>query len=61
MDILSILILLVCIGFGLYLLQLIPMDGTIKQIIIAVAIFLVVIYLLQNLGVFHFGYIGQRH
>lgn len=48
-DILSIIIVLVVIGFGLWLLEQIPIDGTVKKIIIGVAIFLIIIWVLQSL------------
>lgn len=38
-GIISILILLVVIGFGMWLLEQVPMDGTVKKIIMGVAIF----------------------
>ena len=50
MEILSILIVLVMLGFGLWLLEQIPMQGTVKKVIIGVAIFLIVVWVLQNLG-----------
>lgn len=50
-DVLSIIVLLVIIGFGLWLLEQIPMDATVKKVIIGVAIFLVIIWVLQSLGI----------
>jgi len=49
----SILVLLLVLGVCLYLVELIPMDGTIKQIIRVVAILFAVLYLLQVLGIWH--------
>jgi hypothetical protein len=46
----SIIISLVVIGLLLYLVDLIPMDGTIKQIIRVIVIIAVVIWLLQAFG-----------
>jgi len=60
MDILSLLITLIVFGVLLYIVTLIPMDGTVRQIIIAVAVLCIVVWLLQNLGIFHLGYIGTR-
>lgn len=55
-QIISILVSLVVVGLVLYLVDLIPMDGTIKQIIRVIVIILVVIWLLQS-----FGFIGSVH
>lgn len=49
MDLLSLLIVLIVVGVALYLVQLIPMDARIKQIIIVLAILFVVIWLLRAL------------
>lgn len=49
MPLLSILILLIVLGVVLYLVQLIPMDSTVKQIVLVLAIAIIVIYLLQIL------------
>ncbi len=46
----SIIILLILIGAGLYLLQLVPIDQTIKTIIYVVVIVGVVIYVLTHLS-----------
>jgi VIT1/CCC1 family predicted Fe2+/Mn2+ transporter len=46
----SIIVTLIVIGLLLYLIGLIPMDGTIKQIIRVVVIIAVVIWLLQSFG-----------
>lgn len=43
----SIIIALVILGIGLYLLNLIPMDATIKQIIRVVVILFAVLYVLS--------------
>jgi hypothetical protein len=49
-SIISIIVTLVVIGLVLYLIDLIPMDGTIKQIIRLIVIICVVIWLLQAFG-----------
>ena len=49
----TILITLVILGVCLYLVELIPMDGTIKQIIRVVAVLFVVLYLLQAFGIWN--------
>lgn len=49
-SIISIIVLLVIVGFGLWLLEQVPMDGTVKRIIIGLAILLVVLWVLQEIG-----------
>ena len=46
----GIIVTLVVIGLLLYLVELIPMDGTIKQIIRIIVIIAVVIWLLEAFG-----------
>ena len=46
-GLISIIVTLVVIGLVLYLIELIPMDGTIKQIIRLIIIICVVVWLLQ--------------
>jgi hypothetical protein len=53
-GLISIIVTLVVIGLVLYLIDLIPMDGTIKQIIRIIVIIGVVVWLLQA-----FGFIGS--
>ena len=53
-GIIGIIVTLVVIGLVLYLIDLIPMDGTIKQIIRGIVIVLVIIWLLET-----FGFIGS--
>ena len=55
-GIVSIIISLVVVGLLLYLIDIIPMDGTIKQIIRVIVIIAVVVWLLQS-----FGFIGSVH
>lgn len=45
--VIELLIVLIILGAGLYVLQLLPIDATIKRIIIVVAIVAVVIWLLR--------------
>jgi hypothetical protein len=52
--IISIIVALVVVGLVLYLIDIIPMDRTIKQIIRAIVIVGVIIWLLQA-----FGFIGS--
>ena len=54
--IISIIVALVIVGLVLYLIDIIPMDGTIKQIIRVIVIIAVVVWLLQS-----FGFIGSVH
>lgn len=49
---LSIIVTLVIVGVVLYLLQLIPMDATIKQVIHVLVILFVILWLLQSFGIF---------
>jgi hypothetical protein len=49
-GLISIIIALVVIGLVLYLIDIIPMDGTIKQIIRLIIIIAVIIWLLQAFG-----------
>lgn len=46
----SIIVTLIVVGLLLYLIGLIPMDGTIKQIIRVVVIIAVILWLLQSFG-----------
>ena len=61
-GIISIIVALVVIGLVLYLIDIIPMDRTIKQIIRIIVIIAVVVWLLQAFGligsisnIFHSG------
>lgn len=49
MDLVSILIALVIIGAVLYILQLLPIDGTIKRVIQVIAIVVVIVWALRVL------------
>ena len=49
-GIVGIIVALVVVGLVLYLIDIIPMDGTIKQIIRAIVIVAVIIWLLQAFG-----------
>lgn len=62
MSILSLIVLLIIVGVGLYLVQLIPMDPKILTIIRVVVILAVVLWLLDlfvDLG--SIGHIRTRH
>jgi hypothetical protein len=48
--IISVIVSLVVVGLILYLIDIIPMDGTIKQIIRLIVIIAVIIWLLQTFG-----------
>jgi len=52
MTLLDIIIMLIFVGVALYLINLIPMDGRIKQIINILIIIVVVLWLLRALGLF---------
>ena len=49
-GLISIIVALVVVGLVLYLIGMIPMDGTIKQIIRVVVLIAVVVWLLQTFG-----------
>lgn len=49
-EMIELLIALIIVGAVLYVVSLLPINGTIKQIIYVVAIVLVAIYILRNLG-----------
>jgi len=49
-SLISVIVGLAVIGVGIYLIDLIPMDKTIKQIIRVVVILLVVLWVLSALG-----------
>jgi len=51
----SLLITLIVIGAVLYLIGLLPIDATIKQIIYVIAVVFVLIWLLRNLSVIGLG------
>ena len=53
-GLISIIVALVVVGLVLYLIGLIPMDGTIKQIIKVIVIIAVIVWLLQT-----FGFLGS--
>jgi hypothetical protein len=55
----SVIVTLIVIGLLLYLIGLIPMDGTIKQIIRVVVIIAVIIWLLQTFNLL--GPLGFHH
>jgi uncharacterized protein (UPF0333 family) len=48
MELIPLLIVLVVIGVGLYLLQLVPMDATVKKVIQVIAIAAIVIWALKE-------------
>jgi amino acid transporter len=53
MPLLQILVVLVVVGVLLWLVNLIPMQGTIKSILNAVVVIAVVLWLLNIFGLFH--------
>jgi hypothetical protein len=53
MPLLQILITLVVVGVLLWLVNLIPMQGTIKSILNAIVVIAVVLWLLNIFGLFH--------
>jgi len=53
MPLLQVLVTLVVVGVLLWLVNLIPMQGTIKSILNAVVVIVVVLWLLNIFGLFH--------
>jgi hypothetical protein len=53
MPLLQILVTLVVVGVLLWLVNLIPMQGTIKSILNAIVVIVVVLWLLNIFGLFH--------
>lgn len=51
----ALLILLIIVGFLLWALQLLPIDGTIKKLAIGLGVVIIVIYVLKNLSTFGLG------
>jgi hypothetical protein len=61
-QLISIIVALVIVGLLLYLVGLIPMDGTIKQIIRVLVIIAVIVWLLQAFGFMgSMGSMGHTH
>jgi hypothetical protein len=61
-QLISIIVALVIVGLLLYLVGLIPMDGTIKQIIRVLVIIAVIVWLLQASGfIGSMGSMGHTH
>lgn len=50
MNLVDLLVLLIVLGVGLYLVNLIPMDSVIKRIIQVLVILVIVVWLLRTLG-----------
>ena len=50
-SLITIIITLILVGVALYLIDLIPMDGTIKKIIYVLVMVVVVLWLLQAFGI----------
>jgi len=49
----SIIVLLLIVGVALYLIDLVPMDATVKRVIQVLAILCVILYALEALGLWH--------
>lgn len=54
MSIIGLIVLLLIVGFCSWLIMQIPMDANIKKIIIAIIIFLMVLWTIQSLGFYDF-------
>ncbi len=59
MSLITIILALVVLGVVLWLVSLIPMDGTIKKIITVVAVIAAVVWLLKAFGLWY--YLGKVH
>lgn len=59
MDLLTMIIVLIVVGILLWLVDLIPMDVTIKRIIRILVIIVVVLWLLKAIGLF--AYLSKVH
>jgi len=60
-TIISIIVTLIIVGLVLYLIDLIPMDGAIKQIIRIIVIILVILWLLRAFGLLGGGPVTHGH
>ena len=49
MDIIAILVVLIVVGVGLYLVQLLPMDATMKQILYVLVVLFVILWIISML------------
>lgn len=49
----SLLVALIIVGVALYLVDMIPMNGTVKRIIQVLSVLFVILYALQILGLWH--------
>lgn len=55
MTLIGLIVLLILVGVGLYLIQLIPMDAAMRTIIRVVVILVVILYIIDALGLFNLG------
>jgi ABC-type siderophore export system fused ATPase/permease subunit len=55
MSLISLVVVLVIVGVALYLIQKIPMDATIRNIIYVVVILFVVLWIVQGFGLLNMG------
>lgn len=55
MSLVGLILTLILVGVLLYLIQLIPMDGTIKQIIYVLVIVCVILWVISALGLLSMG------
>jgi len=61
MPLVGLILTLILIGVLLYLIQLIPMDATIKQIIYVLVVVVVILWIIDQLGLLSMGpMIGWR-
>lgn len=55
MTLVGLIVFLIIVGLLLYLVQLLPIDATIKKIIYVIVIVAVILWLLENLGLLTMG------
>lgn len=55
MPLIQLLVVLILIGVALYLMEMIPMDATIKRVIWIVVIVFVILWVIQSMGLLEMG------
>jgi len=61
MTLVGLIVVLIIIGLLLYLVSMLPIDATIKNIIHVLVIVFVILWLLSALGLFHIGPVIRFH
>lgn len=60
MTLLGLVLVLILVGAGLYVVNLLPIDATIKKIIYVVVIVAVGLWILESLGLFETMHLNRR-